>query len=476
MRKYQNLAAPDDQNTWFNVDGFWPNPSGSYETIQFLDSGTAATATGTGDPIYAWCAKTLSGRREYVLTSALIWEYSAGAYTDRTGGVTIGSSPYAVQNGDVTVMAMGAANPTVKSTGGNFSALAGAPQAEIVLPVAGALLYLNTSVSADGWATSDVFDYTNYTTGEAASGRLLQTPGAITAGVSFGNYAIVFKADAIYKISYVGGVVKWTTEVLYRGIGATSKYAACAGNGRILFAGYADSYFTTYYYLFDGVSEPRRVNPLTTVTDGYGLSAITFNPQLQLFTIRGLETGVTVLGVTTYSSTAYYYSLAADAWGKYTNVTATYTRKPLFGEFSALSEQSSTHVLYGKSAADTLKRFAPSRTADGSCSLNLPLMGSAQRKISLTKVIPQYRRRDSLTSAAVVTMTAVFYPERGLSRLGARGGAASLTRSAVAESTSPQRCFDTTGSDYFVDIALNWTNAFVELDDVVIEANSGGRS
>jgi hypothetical protein len=95
---------------------------------------------------------------------------------------------------------MGASTATVKSTGGNFSALAGAPQAEIVLPVANALLYLNTNTSTDGWAASDVGDYTNYATGEAASGRLIQTPGPITAGVSFGNYAIVFKGDAIYRL------------------------------------------------------------------------------------------------------------------------------------------------------------------------------------------------------------------------------------------------------------------------------------
>jgi hypothetical protein len=339
----------------------------SYETIQYLDTGTAATATGTGDPIYAWCANTLSSRREYVLTSAFIWQYAAGAYTDRTGGVTIGSYPFMAQYGDVSICAMGASTATVKSTGGNFSALAGAPQAEIVLPVANALLYLNTNTSADGWAASDVGDYTNYATGEAAAGRLIQTPGPITAGVSFGNYAIVFKGDAIYRLTYVGGVIKWTSELLYRGIGcqsryqsltSESKYNACSGAGQILFCGFYDSSIaSSYFYLFDGTSQPTPDQSSTTGIEG----RITFNPTTGLFSIsaaRFFYNGPGRHEVAVYST--QFYSLLSDAWGKYaasgTVSSGIFSRStPLLGDFSAFSEQSSTQVIVRQERGEQLE-------------------------------------------------------------------------------------------------------------------------
>jgi hypothetical protein len=484
VKKWQNLAPPDDENSWYDVNGVWPTPSQSYETIQYLDTGTAATATGTGDPIYAWCANTLSSRREYVLTSAFVWQYAAGAYTDRTGGVTIGSYPFMAQYGDVSICAMGASTATVKSTGGNFSALAGAPQAEIVLPVANALLYLNTNTSTDGWAASDVGDYTNYATGEAASGRLIQTPGPITAGVSFGNYAIVFKGDAIYRLTYVGGVIKWTSELLYRGIGcqsryqsltSESKYMACSGAGQILFCGFYDASITSsYFYLFDGTSQPRRINPVTTGIEG----RITFNPTTGLFSISAVPSFTTVLGVTSRSQLTQFYSLVSDAWGKYAAPSQVVgagspTSTPLLGDFSAFSEASSTQVIYDKSAANNLRRYAPgafSATYTGTCYLQSHLMGAAEQKTLFSRLIANLRVRTN-GSSAVASLSAKFYPQKYRAS-GAFGGASqTLTPS---ESSSPDR-FDFTGTDNFAQFKVTYTDIFVEIDDFLVFSTPAGK-
>jgi hypothetical protein len=288
-----------------------------------LKAGTTLTVSGrpyAGTQSYAFSAKTLTGTREYVVTAAKIFEYSATTLTDRTGGVAVGSNPMMAQFGAITLCVMGNATATVSSNGGNFAALAGAPKGEIVLVVDGAALILNTDTSPDGWAASDVFDYTNWTTGEAASGRLLDTPGPILAGCAFGGYAYAFKATSIYRGNYVGGQVKWEWHLVWSGVSVgslftttQSKHYVGAGADCMMFVGQRDSAsFSTsgsktassYVYLYDGVSAPRCVNPLTTIVEG----AVLYDPSVNMFTVFPLQTS---------TDRMYFYSVPADAWGYY---------------------------------------------------------------------------------------------------------------------------------------------------------------
>jgi hypothetical protein len=477
MRKWQNLAPPDDAGSWFDVSNMWPTAYGSYATADYHDSGTAATATGTGAVVAAWCANTLASRREYVFTASnFIWEYAAGVYTDRSGGVTVGTSPFPVQYGDVSIVAMGVANPTVKSTGGNFSALAGSPNCEILLTVANAVLALNTSTSADGWAASDIADYTNWTTGEAASGRLIQSPGPITAGVSFGNYAIVFKADAIYRISYVGGIVKWATELLYRGIGcqsrgsgAAAKYLACAGGGVVFFAGYYDTTLTSsYFYTFDGVSAPRRVNPLTTAKEGF----TTYNPQTDTFAVYS---EAAIAGPSVVSSIAFY-NRTMDAWGYGTNtVSGAIARVPLLGDYSANSDQSTNQTLYGKSAANFLKRWTPGTVTGGgrtgTCYLQTSMAGSLEGKLTIAGVIPRLRRYATNAGTPTTTCTIPLYSEM----YGIESGAAATPAStATATTNTNPRRQDVTASNNFARPKITWTDTFVDVDDFIVQGKGAG--
>ena len=61
----------------------------------------------------------------------------------------------------------------------------------------------------DYWMASDIGDYTNWTTGEAASGRLFQPEGPILWAFPFRDYVLVGKKHAAYRGRYVGGIYKW---------------------------------------------------------------------------------------------------------------------------------------------------------------------------------------------------------------------------------------------------------------------------
>src|SRR6185369_15423878 len=181
MRKWKTQAAPDDPNVWSAVSCMWPTRYGTYETSDFYDAGTDKTATGEtagiGAGNAAWCFNTLSGQCCYIFGAAKIWQYASGSLTDRTAalGATWGKS--ATQYGNITLAVHGSG--LIASSGGNFALVAGSPIAQIVVTQSNAVVAFNTSVSTDGWAASDVGDYTNWTTNEAASGRILDGNGPI---------------------------------------------------------------------------------------------------------------------------------------------------------------------------------------------------------------------------------------------------------------------------------------------------------
>jgi hypothetical protein len=470
MRRWQNLAPPNDPGSWYDVDGVWPTSTGSYEAVDFL-TGTAVTATGSSlgaGTLYAYCAKTLSSRREYVITEK-IWQYAAGALTERTGGVSIGAYPMMAQYGDVTICVMGTAAPTVSSTGGNFAALAGAPQGEIVVVQSNAVVIFNTNTSADGWHASDVGDYTNWSTGESASGRIIQTPGPIRAAVPFGNDILVFKDDAIYRMRYVGGLVKWTVELAWKGVGVgvapvddiLGKYACCAGNSGVLFAAYYEvitGYISSYIYYFDGVSAPRRVNPLTKVVAG----RMGYNPQQDTFFIA--ESDV--------SGVVYFYNATIDAWGfastPFTGINS--TQKPVLGDFSARSEKSTMPVYYKATAADTITRYAHGATVGdnpGTCYLETAMLGKPDEKTHFSRVTPILRRRRDLGADSASLRLTLFREMHDTT--------AQTTRT-ISESTDRKR-FDLAGgtcTDNFARFKVTFADLDVEVDDFLITQKHAG--
>jgi hypothetical protein len=467
-RSWRNLAAPDDPNAWYDVDGVWPTIRGTYETAH-LHSETAIAASSSPNLVYAFQAKTPTGRREYAVTAAnttfslTAWEYSGGTLTSRTTG-TASQKPMMAQFGNATILAANSSNNVEVSTGGNFSAIADAPDAEIVVVQNNAVWLFNTSASSDGWAMSDIGDYTNYTTGESASGRLYQTGGPVLAAVPYGEHVIALKANGIYRLRYVGGVVKVVTELLYSGVGVddsgnssgslASKYLAVAGSREILFCGRADN--RSVLYRFDGSSPPEAVNP-ETETAGLNGARLCYHPAADSFTA--------------HVGGASYLFYCRGLLGRRTDTGSGSGSIPVMGDMLATGISdvgSNLPYAYRRNSGTELTRYEPSdNQSTTTCYLQTSMIGRADAKTVFSRVIPLLRRRTDLgTDSASLELT--LFRER-------HDTTAQTTRT-VSESTNRKR-FDLMNgpsADNFARFKVTYTALDVEVDDFQVIAKTGG--
>lgn len=496
MRTLRDLAAPDDPSAWYAASNMWPTKRGTYETAD-TSTATEITTASTGAVRYAFAARALSSVREYVIDGSHIWQYSGGTLTDRTGGVTIGAiyHPMMAQYGDITICLMGAATATVSSSGGNFAALGGAPQAEIIVVCRNAVVVFNTNTSADGWAASDVGDYTNWATGEAASGRIIDTPGEIIAAVVFGNDIIVFKRSAIYRMSYVGGVIKWQVTLVWNGIGQTdnaaAKYQVAACATGVAFNAQIDSSSGVgdQVYLFDGSTRPVHLNPETSINmTGSVFSTLTY-VSYPVFFYDPVDDVLCLAPNQGYTTSIYggkyaYYSFARAAWGfgggAGTGDSAAGALSECYdaiatgpanvngvvqGDYYAQGAFSYRPMYYRFGSTNSkMRRCVPAAPTTGTCSLTSSLDGRIDRKTLWTRCAPILRRRsDQGTDSVSLTV----------STSNERDGTGTGTSVVAAESTQRKR-FDFTASNNFARFAVTWTDLDVEVDDFLIVSKDAG--
>lgn len=199
----------------------------------------------------------LDGTRRIIAgAQTAIYELLSGSWTDQSavGGYAGGStSRWSItQFGDATIMA-NRADDMQASTSGAFADIPGAPKAEIVFSVRDQVMALNTNDGAekpDGWHCSAVFDHTSWTpstTTQANRGRLVSTPGPLTAGARLGEYAVAYKARSMFLGQYVGAPVVWDwTQVSGGDAGCVGKKAICDVDGVHFFVGEDN------FWLFDG--------------------------------------------------------------------------------------------------------------------------------------------------------------------------------------------------------------------------------
>lgn len=471
MRSWRNLAAPDDPAAWYDVDGVWPTMRNTYETAH-RHSGTAISASSSPNLVYAFQGSTPSGRREYALTAAnttfvlTAWEYDGGTLTSRATS-TAGQTPMMAQFGNATILVGGASNDTNVSTGGDFTDIAGAPDAEIVVVQNNAVWLFNTATSSDGWAMSDIGDYTNYSTGESASGRLYQTGGPITAAVAFGDYVIAFKSNGIYRLRYVGGLVKVTTELLYSGVGCfnsvtattfPSKYLACAGSREIVFRGEVDN--RSVLYRFDGASPPEVANPETSGA-AFNAGRITYQPGMDTFAIH--VTGGSYL----------FYCASNGFWGRSTAAGSAAGSIPVMGDRKAvvlLDIGSNLPYAYLRSSGTELTRYEPTSTSSSaSCYLQTSMVGKPDRKTLFSRMVPRLRRRTDLgTDSASLEFTLW----RELHDTSAQ------TTRTISEASNRKR-FDLLGgasADNFARFKVTFTALDVEVDDFLVKGQDAGEN
>lgn len=209
------------------------------------------------DPCQGAAVVTLldNTRRVIAGTQDALYELTSGAWADVTG------TPYTsgtdsrwsfTQFGNTTVAA-NRADVIQFSNSGAFADITGAPSAEVVFSVGAFVMALNVNDGAektDGWhccAVFDVSDWAESTTTQSASGRLVSTPGELTAGLRLGEYAVAYKATSIYLGQYVGAPVVWDwTPVAGGEAGCVGKEALCDVDGAHFFVG------TDNFWLFDG--------------------------------------------------------------------------------------------------------------------------------------------------------------------------------------------------------------------------------
>lgn len=190
-------------------------------------------------------------RRIFAGTASNLYELVAAAWVSQASGFTLSDDARwdFAQFGDSTL----AASPgTVvqRSTGTTFAAIAGAPEAMAIETAAGFVMAVNTDAGSDVWHCSALLDETDWTPAlatQSATGRLVSTPGAITALKAFGDQLCAYKDRSLYLGRYVGSPSVWQWDLVPGDVGCVGVDAVTdlGGLGQI-FVGRSD------IMLFDG--------------------------------------------------------------------------------------------------------------------------------------------------------------------------------------------------------------------------------
>jgi hypothetical protein len=229
-----------------------------------MEGGPSTTTPSDVPALAAEClgaavVTNLSGTRRVIAgTATKLYELSAGAWSDESRAAAYNAGADArwsiIQFGNSTLAAnIGDAIQRSTGAGVNFADIATAPKAEIIFSVGAQVMALNVDDGAskpDGWHVCSVNDETDWTTSlttQAASGRLVSSPGEITAGARLGHYAVAYKAKSIYIGQYVGTPSIWDWQQVPGGdIGCVGKEALCDMGTSHFFV--SDDNF----YIFDG--------------------------------------------------------------------------------------------------------------------------------------------------------------------------------------------------------------------------------
>lgn len=230
------------------MDGFKAAPSPQSIGVSAL----AATALGAAQVI-----KLDDSRRLFAGTSSALYEWSGSSWTDRSkgGGYSLGASEqwHFVQWGDVTIACGGIGETLQDSTTGAFADIAGAPKATCLDATQGFVMVGNydagSGAVADGWKCCALYDYTDWTDDvdtQAASGRLIETQGAIKAVKALGGDFVAYKNGSMFLGQFVGAPLIWQWRMVSNEIGAPGPGAVVPVDSLHIFMGAQD------FYAFDG--------------------------------------------------------------------------------------------------------------------------------------------------------------------------------------------------------------------------------
>lgn len=206
--------------------------------------------------------------RTFAGSATKMYEDSSGTWTDRTravgGDYNLGTDTRWVfaQFGNVSIAANKEDIIQSSSSGAFANIAAGAPKAKIV-EVVGSFVFafncndqgtlIDSADTTDRWwcsALGDETDWTPATSTQCASGRLLSSPGPITAAKRFGSNVVAFKGDSMFLGTYVGPPAIWDFQEIPGRVGAPCQEAVASvgtpDNPRLIWMGAHD------FYMYDG--------------------------------------------------------------------------------------------------------------------------------------------------------------------------------------------------------------------------------
>lgn len=242
-----------------DCDGIIPTAKGLSAAHSRVNAGYPALATA---PTSAFMAALLDGtKRTLVASDTAIYEASGGVWTNqsRVGGYTGSNRTRFCVFGNA-VLSTNRSQAIGQSTGAAFTDIAGAPLARVIFTASGFVMALNINGmtlgdAPDAWGCSALRDQTDWTpsvTTQCAAGRLLDSPGPITAGAELGSDAVAYKDTSMYLGRYVGPPLVWSWQRVPGNIGCPGAESLVVVDTRHFFIGPND------IYVYDG-TVPRSI-------------------------------------------------------------------------------------------------------------------------------------------------------------------------------------------------------------------------
>jgi len=243
-------ADPTTPGVLTECDGWIPSPRGLHTGYTASDAGAEALASA--------CKGLYISRRNdnttalFAATATRLYALSSGTWDDRSPGAYSSATAWRfATQGNITLAASLTNKLQAASGDGDFALVTNggtdAPKASVICTSLGFVMlgnYDDGTAYVDGWFCSALQNYLDWAPAvstQCANGRLLDTPGPITAMRTLNETVIAFKERAVYQGTYQGPPVIWSWRLLSSDVGATGQEAV------------VDLYYALAWLGYDGI-------------------------------------------------------------------------------------------------------------------------------------------------------------------------------------------------------------------------------
>ena len=217
---------------------------------------TAGGATETA--LGAYVALYSNGTNSIIAgTATRLFRLVSGAWQAIGSGYTA-TFPWVFTQFSDDVLATSAGNTNIQVAAGptgTFSNLAGSPptNSPTIISVAGFAAAYKTNEWFNSAAGTDN-NWTPSTQTQAANGFLYDYPGNIVAAAALLRTQIIWKANSMYLLTYVGSTQVWSSQILSANVGTFGQGCVCPMPTAIAFLGTDD------FYICQGAAPSRIPN------------------------------------------------------------------------------------------------------------------------------------------------------------------------------------------------------------------------